>query len=499
MSFRDLLEWPMWEGKELGLPLPESAHAVSVALPRWQDVVGYEEKRPEVISRLRGGYPRFVIHRFIKELAHFLDPVRPCLPFPSRLVAERCADFIYRSTGENAVIVARQGTVGVSTTEKGAVAMNAFWMHTGQIMSSRMAEARLSGTRDLPYAHEIRRSLRRQLAELYDCEEHDVFLKPTGMGAQFDALRILLQRSPGLPTVQLGFPYVDTLKIQQKFGHDNFLLHNLSRVGEDLLTLADNQPLAGCFCEIPGNPQLGSADLRVVSPTLRQRKVPLVVDDVVATPYNIDLSRYADMIATSLTKFLAGTGDVMGGALVFNPRSPMYVELKQIASTQHEELLWIEDAGILDQQVRMFPDRMRRHNANGLLIAERLRQHPAVERVWYPKWEFNEVYESVKRPGGGYSALIAFLPKNAVETAPRIFDNMRVCKGPSLGTVFTLACPFTVLAHFPELEWAEACGVPRHLIRISVGLENAEDLWKRIDSALNSVLPQSGEAVGVNT
>ena len=131
------------------------------------------------------------------------------------------------------------------------------------------------------------------------------------MGAQYTALRALMFRSAGLPTAQLGFPYVDTLKIQQKFGYDNFLLHNLSRIGEDLLTLVENQPLAGCFCEIPGNPQLGCADLRVVSPLLRRKNVPLVVDDVVATPYNINVGPYADLIATSLTKFLAGTGDVM--------------------------------------------------------------------------------------------------------------------------------------------------------------------------------------------
>jgi len=60
-------------------------------------------------------------------------------------------------------------------------------------------------------------------------------------------------------------------------------------------------------------------------------------------------------------------------------------------------------------------------------------------------------------------------------------------KGPSLGTVFTLACPYTLLAHFNELEWAESCGVSRYLIRLSVGLEDPEELWRRLDSALRSV------------
>ena len=68
---------------------------------------------------------------------------------------------------------------------------------------------------------------------------------------------------------------------------------------------------------------------------------------------------------------------------------------------------------------------------------------------------------------------------------PRPFTiALAVCKGPSLGTVFTLACPFTLLAHYTELDWAESCGVSRYLIRISVGLEDPEELWSRLDRAL---------------
>jgi len=213
--------------------------------------------------------------------------------------------------------------------------------------------------------------------------------------------------------------------------------------------------------------------------------VPLVVDDVVATPANVDLSGHADLVATSLTKFILGTGDAMGGALICNPRSPLYPELKPIISAQHEELLWGEDAVVLDAQARGFPERMKRHNQNGLLLADRLRRHPAVERVWYPKWEFSEAYEAVRRKDGGWGALITFLPKDGEKQSPAIYDRLEFCKGPSLGTVFTLACPFTLLAHYTELEWAESCGVSRYLIRISVGLEDPEELWQRLDRALS--------------
>ena len=487
MTARDLLKNPIWQASELGHPIPDSTHAVSVALPRWQDVVGYEEKKPEVMSRLQCGYPRFVIHPLVVELTRRIAGAQPCLPFPSVRSAELCAQFIKAQNNETAKIIPHGGVFGVVTSEAGSLALKAFWQHTGLIVPTRQAEAVLAGRRDATDGEAARRLLRQQLSGLYHCAEDDVFLTPTGMAAQFAALRAVMERSPGRPTAQLGFPYVDTLKLQQKFGSGATLLHNLSTIADDLHALAQRQPLAACFCEIPGNPLLGSADVRRIAPILQKQRVPLVADDVVATPVNVDLGRYADLIATSLTKYVAGTCDVMAGALICNPRSSLYPELKSIVRAQHEELLWGDDAVVLEAQARNFPHRMIRHNANGLLIAERLRQHPAVERVWYPKWENSETYEAVRRATGGWGSLITFLPKNAETTSPRIYDNMAVCKGPSLGTVFTLACPFTLLAHYTELDWAESCGVSRYLIRISVGLEDPEDLWQRLDAALKSV------------
>jgi cystathionine gamma-synthase len=485
MIARDVSQDPVWRGEELGQPIPASPHAVSVALPRWQDVVGYEEKKPEVVNALASGYPRFFIHKEVEELARQIGDGRPCLPFPSLRAARLCAQFIERTSGEQAKVLAFRDMPGVVTSGKGNLALRAFWQHTGLIVSTRQAEAHLAGHPPVPDEEAIRRSLRRQLAGFYDCAEDDVFLAPTGMAAQFAALQAVMQRAPGRPTAQLGFPYVDTLKLQQKLGHGATLLHRLGSIGEDLHTLIHQQPLAACFCEIPGNPLLGSADVRRISPILCEHCVPLVVDDVVATPANIDLSGHADLIATSLTKFIVGTGTAMGGALICNPKSPLYPELKPIVSAQHEELLWAEDAMVLDAHARGFPQRMKRHNENGLLLAERLRRHPAVERVWYPKWEFSEAYEAVRRPNGGWGALITFLPKNGEAHSPGIYDRLAVCKGPSLGTVFTLACPFTLLAHYSELDWAESCGVSRHLIRISVGLEDPEDLWQRLERALS--------------
>ena len=166
MKFHDLLLKPVWQGEELGRAIPPSPHAVSVALPRWQDVVGYEEKLPAVMDRLESGYPRFVIHRLVREVADALAGGRPCLPFPSRRAAEMAADFARRTSGAEMEIVTRDGLCGVATTEPGFAALKNFWQHTGLIVSTRQAEAFLAGHAEDGDAPLVRASLRRQLATI---------------------------------------------------------------------------------------------------------------------------------------------------------------------------------------------------------------------------------------------------------------------------------------------------------------------------------------------
>ena len=487
MNANSLLTAPLWDGASLGEPLPDSPHAVSVSLPRWQDVLGYEEKKPEVLEKITLGYPRFVIHPLVRELARRIGQGHTCLPFPSLAVAKMGATYVRHAARTTANIALGNGVFSVVTNETGALALKEFWQHAGLIVSSRRADAALQGRREnATEATEARNELTTRLAKLYDCAPEDELLMPSGMAAQFAAFRIVTDRRPNQRTTQLGFPYVDTLKIQRKFGAGAHLISQLDGCETELARILAAEPLAGVFAEFPGNPLLGCADMPRLTPLLRQHGVPLIADDVIGTPFNLNLAPHADLIATSLTKYIVGTCDAMGGALICNPSSPYYAELKAAARAMHEELLWGEDAAVLAAQSRTFVERMKQHNTNGLFIAEKLRAHPGVERVWYPKWENAAAYESLRRADGGYGALLSFLPRNAATTAPRIFDAMQICKGPSLGTVFSLACPFTLLAHYTELDWAESCGVPRHLIRLSVGLEEPQELWGRLEVALNT-------------
>src|SRR5512147_417157 len=94
MTNRDLEKSPVYRAEELGLPIPDSIHAVSAALPCWSDVVGYEEKSPRVMRQLKSGYPRFVIHPLVDELAQHIGGDSFCLPLPSGRAARKGAQFV---------------------------------------------------------------------------------------------------------------------------------------------------------------------------------------------------------------------------------------------------------------------------------------------------------------------------------------------------------------------------------------------------------------------
>jgi cystathionine gamma-synthase len=112
------------------------------------------------------------------------------------------------------------------------------------------------------------------------------------------------------------------------------------------------------------------------------------------------------------------------------------------------------------------------------------RDHPAVAEVYYPKYRTTAHYSAFQRRDGGFGGLFSILLENPGQRTRAFYDRLRFCKGPNLGTYFSLCCPFTLLAHYDELDFVETCGVSRYLIRFSVGLEEPQDLIDRLSEAL---------------
>ncbi len=138
---------------------------------------------------------------------------------------------------------------------------------------------------------------------------------------------------------------------------------------------------------------------------------------------------------------------------------------------------------MLAQYSTDFAQRLQQINRTAERVCEFCRSHPAIAEVYYPKFRTSAQYAAFQRPGSGYGGLFSLLLREPETNAQPFFDALPISKGPNLGTYFSLSCPFTLLAHYQELDWAESCGVSRYLIRISVGLEEPEDLIDRIEQA----------------
>ena len=154
MSRRDLLRNPCWQGEDLGHPLPDSTHAVSVALPRWRDVIAYEDNDPQCRSQLRAFYPRFALHPLVAEVAQQALAILPtgmsypgssAWPYPNGAAAQLAKRHCLRKApGSSSQIVDQLGLSVLIADAEASPHAKAFWQHTGLGASSRRAAISLS-------------------------------------------------------------------------------------------------------------------------------------------------------------------------------------------------------------------------------------------------------------------------------------------------------------------------------------------------------------------
>ncbi|HUF63325.1 MAG TPA: PLP-dependent transferase [Verrucomicrobiales bacterium] len=491
---RDLLRDPLCKPEDLGKPIPDSPHAVSVCMPTWDSVIAYEEERPEVLATLACGYPRFVLHPTVARLfaaaeERFARDGERCLVFPSPAAARRCLRFVgLADSGIEAVHdVGFARLTAVSLPSSLFRDAFHFWRISGEIVSSRLARAALEEQR-LPAGHETAAGVFiRRLAGWIDCDPGDVFLFPSGMNAVYALHRFLLHTGRSGPTVQLGFPYVDTLEIQRRFSREVQFLADPGPASLDRLrAVLEAGPVAGIFCETPSNPLLDTIDLETAAQLARRHGVPLFVDDTIATVYNVDVMPWADAISTSLTKNISGRGDVMAGSIAVSSASHFAVALRDFLRHRDDGELWPEDAAVLEENSRNFPERMERINRNTSALLHHLERRPQVAALYHPSLRCPEAYARLRRPGRGGGGLFSMILNEGALRAPRFYDALAVNKGPSLGTDYTLCCPYTLLAHYRELNWAAQHGVPAHLLRVAVGLEDPTGLAERFDAAFRA-------------
>lgn len=485
---RDFAIHPAHREEDLGIPLPDSPHACSVCLPTWDAVIGYEEGRDKVVKRLRTGYPRFFKHPAVERLfeqarKEVAGEGEDVLVLPSRSSVQRAHRWIERRAEAAIRITSFHGLQVLVFPIKAKAEATDYWRFSGEIVSSRQAQDFLDGNmREGSKSHLIARGL----SKITGADEQDTFVFSSGMSAVTAVLRALPGVKEGKKTLQLEFPYVDCLKIQERFGNGVVYLNEAEGESfDEALQRIRAGEFAGVFTEVPSNPLLRTVDLQQVADACASGSTPLVIDDSAAGPLNVDALRFADVCTGSLTKWVSGEGDVMAGLATLRGDSPHAGAMRESLSQDADECapLYIGDAEVLLSNMKDYRKRMEMVNTHGLALAEWLAAHPAVDHVWHPSISQREHYDLARRAKGGYGGLLSFTLKTP-KKMPKVYDALRFSKGPSFGTPFTLVCPYTLLAHYHELEWVEQCGVSANLLRVSIGLEGIDEILVRFAEAL---------------
>jgi methionine-gamma-lyase len=239
------------------------------------------------------------------------------------------------------------------------------------------------------------------------------------------------------------------------------------------------------YVETPINPTLELVDLRMVSEIAKEHQILTVVDNTFLSPYlQRPIEHGCDIVIHSATKYIGGHGDVIAGIAV-GPQA-MIDMLRMTTLKDIGGVLSPFDAYLLIRGLKTIGVRMHQHSKNALQIAEYLQQHPKVSAVYYPGLPDYPQHELAKRQTDGFGGLLSFELKGGLEAGKRVMNQVQLCKlAVSLGDVDTLIQhPASMTHSVVPAEERLKMGISDGLIRLSVGLENVEDIVLDLEQAL---------------
>lgn len=263
----------------------------------------------------------------------------------------------------------------------------------------------------------------------------------------------------------LSFTFVDTTKIE-----------NIEK------TIQPNTKLV--HIETPTNPLLAITDIAEVANLCRAKNLIMSVDNTFMSPYfQNPLVLGADIVVHSATKYLGGHSDLIGGILIVN--SDEFYERLKFIQNAIGAILSPFDCWLLLRSIKTLAVRMERHNQNAMKIAEYLQSHPMVKKVFYPGLESHPQHLVAKKQMRGFGGMVSFEVKD-FETAKNVLYKFKIFTlAESLGGVESLVCHPATMTHasIPK-EIREKNGLTDGLIRLSVGIEDLEDLINDLEQAL---------------
>ena len=240
--------------------------------------------------------------------------------------------------------------------------------------------------------------------------------------------------------------------------------------------------------ETPANPTLKLTDIRAVSAIARARNVPHAVDNTFLTPfYQQPLALGADIAIHSTTKYFDGHNATVGGAVIAATEA-MDEAIRFIQNASGVIMSpWV--AWLTLQGVKTLSIRMQRQSANARAVAEFLQSHPRVARVAYPGLTSFDQHDLARRQASGFGAMLWFEVQGGAAAGKRLMDSVRLCAlAENLGSVETLITHPVTMTH-ADVDEAERkrVGITDGLVRLSVGLEDVQDLIDDLAQALDRI------------
>jgi len=242
------------------------------------------------------------------------------------------------------------------------------------------------------------------------------------------------------------------------------------------------------WAETPSNPTLFVTDIAGLAEIAHAHNVPLIVDNTLVTPsLQQPLELGADIVVLSLTKFIGGNGTIVGGAVIGNEEliKDMISTLACVGATMSPLAAWL---GLMS--VETLPLRMAKHSSNAEKVAAYLAQHPKVSRVNYPNLPDHPQRELAKRQmPNGFGGLMSFVVDGGKEGAVKVTESFQMISlVPSFGTSRTIVTHPATHTHCNMTpEEREAVGIFDGLLRLSVGLEDPEDIIADLEQALDKL------------
>jgi len=241
------------------------------------------------------------------------------------------------------------------------------------------------------------------------------------------------------------------------------------------------------YVETPTNPLMAVSDIAAIARVCHRRDVELVVDNTFMSPYfQRPLALGADMVVHSTTKFLNGHSDGLGGVIICTTAE----QAEKLAFVQKSTgaILSPFECWLVLRGVKTLAVRMEQHDKNGRAVAAFLNQHRKVEKVYYPGLPGHAQHELAKRQMSGFGSMIN-LETGSLKNAKRMLAKVRICSlGESLGGVETLISHPATMTHAALGEKGrKAIGITDGLVRISVGIEDVDDILDDLDQALDNI------------